>query len=124
MALPAIDEFAPTWVLVSAGFDAHRADPLADLALTSGDFADLARMVAGFAPCPGRLALFLEGGYDLAAIRRSVATALGALVGASYQPEDPSVGGPGTELVHKSQAVRVEALRRSTERSSSEEGTR
>ena len=38
---PRVDEFDPTWVLISAGFDAHRDDPLADLALSAGDFADL-----------------------------------------------------------------------------------
>src|SRR5665811_291632 len=52
VAAPVIDSFSPTWVLVSAGFDAHRADPLADLALSGRDFADLAQMVAGYAPGP------------------------------------------------------------------------
>ena len=66
---PVADRFAPTWVLVSAGFDAHRDDPLADLALSSGDFAHLAAIVRGFAPRSGRLAIFLEGGYDLDAVR-------------------------------------------------------
>ena len=47
---PVADQFAPTWVLVSAGFDAHRDDPLANLALSSGDFARLASVVQGFAP--------------------------------------------------------------------------
>ena len=61
---PTIEEFRPDWVLVSCGFDAHRADPLGELALSSGDFAELARVVSEFAPRPGRLALFLEGGYD------------------------------------------------------------
>ncbi len=93
---PAVDEFSPTWVLVSAGFDAHRADPLADLALSSGDFADLAAVVAGYAPAPGRLVLFLEGGYDLAALRSSVAASLGRLVGAPALREPATSGGPGT----------------------------
>ena len=52
---PAVERFAPTWVLVSAGFDAHRDDPLADLAWSAGDYARLARRVQGFAPGPGRL---------------------------------------------------------------------
>jgi acetoin utilization deacetylase AcuC-like enzyme len=111
VALPVIDDFEPTWVLVSAGFDGHRDDPLADLALSSGDFADLARMVAGFAPRPGRLVLFLEGGYDLRALRMSVATTLGALLGGIYQPEDPTYGGPGTELVDQARRDRAEAHR-------------
>ena len=67
---PAVEHFAPTWVLVSAGYDAHRADPLTDLGLSAGDFADLTARVAAFAPGPGRLVVFLEGGYDLAGAAR------------------------------------------------------
>ncbi len=77
---PAVAAFRPSWVLVSAGFDAHRDDPLADLALAGGDFADLARRVAAYAPEPGRVVLFLEGGYDLEALRASVSATFGALV--------------------------------------------
>jgi len=112
VALPAIDDFDPTWVLISAGFDAHRADPLAELVLSSGDFAELARMVAGFAPRPGRLVLFLEGGYDLGALRMSVAATLGALLGDTYQPEDSTCGGPGAEMVDQARAERDGALQR------------
>jgi acetoin utilization deacetylase AcuC-like enzyme len=89
----------PEWVLVSAGFDAHRDDPLADLLLTAGDFADIAASVAALAPRPGRVALFLEGGYDLAAVRRSVAAAVGAATGSDLRPEPPSSGGPGGGVV-------------------------
>ena len=97
VAAPVIEGFGPTWVLVSAGFDAHRADPLADLALSSGDFAALARSVAAYAPAPGRLVLFLEGGYDLAALRSSVRATLGALAGApAGGSEPPTSGGPGS----------------------------
>ena len=112
VALPAIDTFAPTWVLVSAGFDAHRVDPMADLALSSGDFAELARTVAGFAPRPGRLVLFLEGGYDLAALRTSVTATLGALLDASYEAEAPTSGGRGGEMVNQAKAERADAVRR------------
>ena len=62
--MPVAEEFAPNWLLISAGFDAHRADPLTDLGLSSGDFADLTAKVVGVVP-PGRLVAFLEGGYDL-----------------------------------------------------------
>lgn len=96
---PAVAAFAPTWVLVSAGYDAHRADPLTGLALSSGDYAALAARVAAFA-APGRLAVFLEGGYDLEALRDSVAATLPALIGATPSPsERPTTGGPGLELV-------------------------
>ncbi len=110
VALPAIEDFDPTWVLVSAGFDAHRADPLAELALSSGDFADLAKTVASFAPRTGRLVLFLEGGYDLGALRKSVAGSLGSLLGDSHPSEGPTFGGPGTEMVSQVRAQRREAL--------------
>ena len=113
IALPVVDAFAPTWVLVSAGFDAHRADPMADLALSSGDFADLAKTVAGFAPSPGRLALFLEGGYDLGAVRASVAATIGAVLDSSYVTEKPTSGGPGIEMVRQAKAERANAARRS-----------
>jgi len=112
VAFPVIDNFAPTWVLVSAGFDAHRADPMADLALSNGDFADLARTVAGFAPRPGRLALFLEGGYDLVALQASVTATLGALLGAPYEAEDTTAGGIGSEMVSQAKAERADALGR------------
>ncbi len=115
VAAPVIDEFAPTWVLVSAGFDAHRADPLAELALASGDFAILARAIAACAPRPGRLALFLEGGYDLGAVRRSVAATLGALLGADVETEPPTKGGPGAEAVTHAQSERMIATRRAAE---------
>jgi acetoin utilization deacetylase AcuC-like enzyme len=95
---PVVEAFAPSWVLVSAGFDAHRADPLADLALSAGDFAALAPVVAGYAPAPGRTVLFLEGGYDLGALRSSVSAALGALVGSPVtSTEAPTAGGPGMD---------------------------
>jgi acetoin utilization deacetylase AcuC-like enzyme len=96
---PAVERFAPTWVLVSAGFDAHRADPLTGLGLSSGDFADLTARVAAFAPVPGRLVVFLEGGYDLTALRDSVAATVSTLEGAPVRPEAPTAGGPGAEEV-------------------------
>ena len=95
----AVEQFAPTWVLVSAGFDAHRDDPLASLALTSGDFAALARKVRQWAPGTGRVAAVLEGGYDLDAVRRSAGAAAAALVGERFVPEAASSGGPGREVI-------------------------
>ncbi len=109
---PAVDRFGPTWVLVSAGFDAHRADPLADLALSSGDFADMAAVVEGYAPSPGRLVLFLEGGYDLAALRSSVTATLGRLVGAPAAEEPATTGGPGAHGLGGLVDQRREALER------------
>jgi len=109
---PAVAEFAPTWVLVSAGYDAHRADPLTDLRLSAGDFADLARRVAGFAPSPGRLILFLEGGYDLEALTTSVGASLAALLDVPYRPEPATSGGPGAKVVEaaRQQRERLNAI--------------
>ena len=80
--LPALDAFAPQLVLVSAGFDAHRDDPLAGLGLGAEDFAwatarlcDLADTHAG-----GRLVSTLEGGYDLEALRACVAAHVAVLM--------------------------------------------
>ena len=123
VAQPAVEGFSPTWVLVSAGFDAHREDPLAGLALSAGDFADLARTAAAMAPRPGRLALFLEGGYHLDALRASVAATLGALLDAAPEPgpggaagaagdERPTSGGPGAGMVEHAAAERAAALDR------------
>jgi acetoin utilization deacetylase AcuC-like enzyme len=96
---PAVADFAPTWVLVSAGYDAHRNDPLTGLRLSAGDFADIARRVADFAPGPGRLVLFLEGGYDLDALTTSVGASLAVLLDVSYRPEESTSGGPGVHVV-------------------------
>lgn len=69
--LPAIDAFAPELVLVSAGFDAHRLDPLADLNADAADFAWLTGELLALAGrhASGRLVSMLEGGYSLAALR-------------------------------------------------------
>jgi len=110
VAAPVIDAFSPTWVLVSAGFDGHRADPMADLQLTSGDYAAMAQAVAAFAPRPGRLAMFLEGGYDLAALRSSVRAALGAALGLDDADEGTSSGGPGADNIERIMRERASAL--------------
>ncbi len=82
--LPALDAFAPELILVSAGFDAHRNDPLASLALVEDDFAWVTTRIAEFAHrhCGGRLVSVLEGGYDLDGLAGSVAAHVGALMDA------------------------------------------
>jgi acetoin utilization deacetylase AcuC-like enzyme len=102
---PAAERFSPTFVLISAGFDAHRADPLADLALSSGDFAALAVSVGQLAPGAGRVAIFLEGGYDLDALTSSVRATLGALLERPAADERPTSGGPGAEAVAAAKEV-------------------
>jgi acetoin utilization deacetylase AcuC-like enzyme len=95
---PAAARFGPTWVLVSAGFDSHRADPLTDLGLQAGDFADLTRRVMGLAP-PGRRIAFLEGGYDLGALAASAGACVAAFAGVEHRPEPATSGGPGQVVV-------------------------
>jgi acetoin utilization deacetylase AcuC-like enzyme len=94
-----VDRFAPTWVLVSAGYDAHRVDPLAELEWSAGDYALLTRTVASFAPGPGRMVAFLEGGYDLDALRRCVAATVAAMAEQDLDTERPTSGGPGRDAV-------------------------
>jgi acetoin utilization deacetylase AcuC-like enzyme len=110
VAASTIDDFAPTWVLVSAGFDAHRDDPLADFELTSGDYARLAQLAASYAPCSGRLAMFLEGGYCLDALRDSIHASLASALELPYESEPPSSGGPGVEYVARVREERRSAL--------------
>ena len=72
---PALRAFAPELILVSAGFDAHRFDPLANLGWDESDFAWLTREICNLADelCDGRVVSTLEGGYDLPALAASVA---------------------------------------------------
>jgi acetoin utilization deacetylase AcuC-like enzyme len=89
---PVVEQFRPTWVLVSAGYDAHRDDPLTGLGLSAGDYADITARTTAYAP---RTVLFLEGGYDLDALRRSVAATASTLMGEAVRPEPATSGGPG-----------------------------
>lgn len=98
VVLPVVAAFSPTWLLISAGFDAHRADPLCGLGLTSGDFFDLTARLAPVAP-PGRRIAFLEGGYDLEALASSAGACVGALAGVQWRPEPSSGPGPGGDVV-------------------------
>ena len=82
IVLPALDSFAPEFVFISAGFDAHRADPLAELRLTEDDFAWATREICALAAkhCGGRVVSTLEGGYDLDALARSARAHVRALM--------------------------------------------
>jgi acetoin utilization deacetylase AcuC-like enzyme len=73
--LPELDRFAPGLLIVSAGFDAHKADPLAQLRLETADFAWITQELLRIAAlhCGGRLVSVLEGGYDLHALAASAA---------------------------------------------------
>jgi acetoin utilization deacetylase AcuC-like enzyme len=81
--LPAIEAFAPQFVLISAGFDGRRGDPLGDFQLDDSDFAALTRLLMGVAGrhAGGRLVSVLEGGYDLPGLAAAAAAHMGALLG-------------------------------------------
>jgi acetoin utilization deacetylase AcuC-like enzyme len=112
VARETIEAFRPDWVLVSCGFDAHQADPLGQLELSSGDFAELARVVREFAPRPSRLALFLEGGYNPLALESSVEATLGALLGVRGHHPAPTYGGPGMSQLRVGRSERQRAIDR------------
>ncbi|MGI9485876.1 MAG: histone deacetylase family protein [Geminicoccaceae bacterium] len=79
--LSAMDDFAPDLVMISAGFDAHRADPLASMELVEDDFAWVTEELTALASrhAKGRVVSVLEGGYDLAALTSSFLAHLNAL---------------------------------------------
>ena len=74
LVFPALKEFKPELILISAGFDAHEADPLAELNWLTEDFSWLTERICKIASdcCGGRLVSTLEGGYDLEALAESV----------------------------------------------------
>jgi acetoin utilization deacetylase AcuC-like enzyme len=89
--LPIAHAYRPELVLVSAGFDAHRADPLAEMMLSEEGFAALCGAVKEIADehCQGRMVLTLEGGYDLDALARSTRACIEVLAGSWAPPLQP-----------------------------------
>jgi acetoin utilization deacetylase AcuC-like enzyme len=80
--LPRITEFSPELIVISAGFDAHMRDPLANLQLIEQDFAWITRKLMDLADakCSGRVVSLLEGGYDLQGLAGSVSAHVTALM--------------------------------------------
>jgi acetoin utilization deacetylase AcuC-like enzyme len=89
--LPKIAAFAPEMIIVSAGFDAHRDDPLAQIDLSTGFFTWMTHRLVEQAQrhCHGRLISILEGGYDVDALARCVATHLAVLSGDEVEAAAP-----------------------------------
>jgi acetoin utilization deacetylase AcuC-like enzyme len=85
---PAVEAFQPDFIFISAGFDAHRDDPLANMRVTEEGFDGMTRLVSQWAGrhCEGRIVSCLEGGYNLPALARSVETHLRTLM----KGEDPA----------------------------------
>ena len=80
--LPAVNDFAPDLIIISAGFDAHHRDPLAEINLTEDDFdwATGKLMDSAARHADGRLVSLLEGGYDLQGLAFSVAAHVGRMM--------------------------------------------
>jgi len=86
--VPVIEQFGADWILVSAGYDAHSADPLATLRLRSGDYGAMSRSLGGL-DLSGGAVVFLEGGYELRALERSARATVQGWLDPHY------VAGPG-----------------------------
>ena len=108
LVAPLAERFAPTWLLISAGFDCHRDDPLTDLGLSAGDVADVTTSLLELAPAGHRLA-FLEGGYDLGALTACAGAFVAALAGERWTPEPSTSGGPGGDAVQAAILVHTPA---------------
>ncbi|MCB1177735.1 MAG: histone deacetylase [Leptospiraceae bacterium] len=80
--IPKIDKFSPDFVLISAGFDAHKNDPLAQMELSTSAYEKFSILLkkAALDHCEGKIISFLEGGYDLSALSESVEAHLSVLL--------------------------------------------
>jgi acetoin utilization deacetylase AcuC-like enzyme len=109
VVVPAAEKFEPDWILVSAGFDPHRRDPLGGMEVTESGFGAMARLLLELADqyTGGKIAFLLEGGYDLAALNHSVAAVLEAMQQNSGTMENAKPGGGRIEpLVRRILQVR------------------
>jgi len=99
VALPVLRQFAPDWILISAGYDAHKDDPLGGLNLETQDYGLMAASLVSVVPS-NRIVAFLEGGYDLDALASSAAATVEGLVGVTRPITPPAVaGGSAAEIL-------------------------
>lgn len=101
---PMLGSFRPDHILVSAGFDAHRNDPLSGMEATSECFGRMAARIKGLANeiCKGRLTLFLEGGYDLDVLASSASFVVQGIDGTLEDhnvSQQPTSGSAGREVI-------------------------
>jgi len=108
---PIIEQFDPDLVLVSAGFDAHRHDPLAAMKLGEQAYGEMTRRLVAALPrgASGRLAFLLEGGYDLRALSDSLTSTLEAVEDTAVAPE-PGVANVSAR--HEAELRRVETVQK------------
>jgi acetoin utilization deacetylase AcuC-like enzyme len=92
IVVPAADKFEPDWILVSAGFDPHRRDPLGGMNVTEEGFGAMAQILLRLAErhAGGKIAFLLEGGYDLAALNNSVGAVLSAMQQTAHKDLPPA----------------------------------
>lgn len=102
---PALRRFRPQMLFVSAGYDAHFADPLAQMLLSTQGYYEIATLLRDLADelCGGRVVYTLEGGYDLTALAWSVRACVDTLIGNEWVPDPlgsgPRIHGPDIESV-------------------------
>jgi acetoin utilization deacetylase AcuC-like enzyme len=87
LILPLLERYAPQMILVSFGFDPHWRDPLGSLILSAAGYGDLISSLVDYAEahCEGKIALILEGGYDLDAAAACGQAAVAALLKIPWQ---------------------------------------
>lgn len=109
---PLAERYHPQMILVSAGYDAHWADPLGMMQLSAAGYGSLTSVLKEMAGefCNGRLAFTLEGGYDLKGLSHSIAATFQALLG--EEVEDPVGPSPRTEASVEDIIVQVKGLHR------------
>ncbi|MDH3189966.1 MAG: histone deacetylase, partial [Acidimicrobiia bacterium] len=93
LVIPAVRQFGPDWVLISAGYDAHHRDHLAGLELVSDDYGFMTSCLSAIHP-PHRTVTVLEGGYDLDALSESSRATVEGLLG-GFDPGPPLTSPPG-----------------------------
>jgi acetoin utilization deacetylase AcuC-like enzyme len=91
IVVPIASELAPNLVLLSAGFDAHMADPLAQMRLSARGYGAIVSLLAGALPARTPVGMVLEGGYDLDALETSLTASLEALLGGTAPPPPSSL---------------------------------
>ena len=105
---PLVEHFRPEMMFVSAGFDSHWGDPLAELGLSSAGYYAYARRLVELAVqvCTGKIIFVLEGGYNPKSLASGVDAVLSALTGTEFNPQDPSPY-PEPEPEARLEAVRI-----------------
>ena len=103
---PVLSEFDPDWVVISAGYDAHRSDPLAGLMLEASDYGWMAARLASLGV---PVLVFLEGGYDLDALTDSVEATLLGLTGSAFEPGGEILSEDAQIMIDAAASAAVEA---------------